>query len=429
MSTIAKVVENGLCVGCGTCVGLCPDEAITIQKSNGLFLPLIDFTKCSTCGLCIRVCPGYALNFDNLNLFVFKRKPTNAHLGNYLECRVGHATTDSRYSSSSGGIVTELLIFALESGLIDGALVVKMDKMNPLEPVSFIARTKEDLISASKSKYCPVSLNRGLKQILSEEGKFAVVGLPCHIHGIRKAEAALGCLKTKIVLHVGLMCSHTINFYGTDFILDLFHVRKDDVTALDYRGHGWPGALVIKHKNCSDIEIPYVGSWHSYWPVFSSFFFTPERCLSCPDQVNELADISVGDAWLPEFKHEQCGESVIVTRTSAAEDVFSLAIAKGVISVMPVSPEKIVLSQATPLQFKKTDLGGRLSFFKSLGLATPHLIPKPLSSHHPIILCRNLFATINSKLSSKKSVRKLLRYVPLPLFRLYYGFYKLLSMI
>jgi coenzyme F420 hydrogenase subunit beta len=46
--------------------------------------------------------------------------------------------------------------FALEEGIIDGALVTRMKKDRPLEPEPFIARTREEIIEASKSKYCGV---------------------------------------------------------------------------------------------------------------------------------------------------------------------------------------------------------------------------------------------------------------------------------
>jgi len=79
--------------------------------------------------------------------------------------------------------VTALFIFALEKGLIDGALVTGMKKDKPLEPEPFIARTREKIISARGSKYCSVPANIALKEILKakEEERFAVVGLPCHI--------------------------------------------------------------------------------------------------------------------------------------------------------------------------------------------------------------------------------------------------------
>jgi len=74
-----------------------------------------------------------------------------------------------------------------------------MKKENPLEPEPFIARTKEEIIEASKSKYCPVPANIALKEIMDSKSgeKFAVVGLPCHIQGIRKFEEVNKILKEK----------------------------------------------------------------------------------------------------------------------------------------------------------------------------------------------------------------------------------------
>jgi coenzyme F420 hydrogenase subunit beta len=80
---------------------------------------------------------------------------------------------------------------------------LKKDK--PLEPEPFIARTKEEIYEARGSKYCPVPCKPCNEEILkAPEGQmFAVVGLPCHIHGIRKAEQINKKLKERIVLLFG----------------------------------------------------------------------------------------------------------------------------------------------------------------------------------------------------------------------------------
>jgi coenzyme F420 hydrogenase subunit beta len=222
--TIAQVVKDELCTGCGTCVALCPEEAIkrTINEKKGINVPELNEEKCNHCGICYEVCPGHEVDFKQLNLEIFGKGPEDVLIGNYLNCYTGYATDyDIRYNSASGGLVTQLLVFALEEGVIDGALVTRMKKDNPLEPEPFIARSKEEIIEASKSKYCPVPANIVLKEILeSEDGKrFAVVGLPCHIHGIRKAELINKKLKAKIVLHFGLFCSHTVDFLGDRFLV------------------------------------------------------------------------------------------------------------------------------------------------------------------------------------------------------------------
>jgi len=427
MYTIKRIADFGLCTGCGTCAGVCPSEAIEMERCRGLLLPKLHEEKCNKCGLCVKSCPGHRVSFEELNNGIFKKQPRDTSLGNYLRCYIGHSNNEVRNHASSGGIAPRLLIFALEQGIIDGALVVRMKKDRPLETEPFVARTKEEIISATRSKYCPVSMNEVLHQIIRESGRFAVVGLPCHIHGIRKAERVSKILQERIALRIGLFCSRTADFLGTEFLLEKVGVRKEQVIELNYRGKGWPGSMSIRLRDGSNSSIPCRG-WNSYWPVFSSFFFTPMRCIMCPDHTNELADISLGDAWLPELKRWGLGESIILTRTDAAENLLALANSAGAISIRPVEPEKIKQSQAEPLKFKKNDLGARLSTLKSVGKEIPIFSPTPNSSISFAAFLRTLFAYFNINASSKR-LRSLLIHVPFPLFRLYYGLRKFLSLI
>lgn len=429
LDTVAEVVRSGLCTGCGTCAGVCPTEAIFMRISNGLFLPEVKEDKCTRCRICLKCCPGYSVDFEKLNFGIFGKQPKDRLLGNYLRCYIGHANdSDVRHQASSGGIASKLLIFALERGMIDGALVVGMKKDRPLEPHPFIARTREEILSASKSKYCPVSMNEALHQILKEDGRFALVGLPCHIHGIRKAERHYKILQKRVVFRFGLFCSRTANFFGTEFLLEKMGIRKKHVIELNYRGQGWPGSMSVRLLDGSSFSMPCVG-WNAYWPIFSSFLFTPLRCIMCPDHTNELADVSLGDAWLPELKHERLGESVIVTRTKAAENLLALMSSEGAVSLRPIQPEKVKKSQAEPLKFKKDDFGTRLTILKSMRKETPIFGQSPNLLPSFVASLRTFYAYFNIKASSNKRFRSLLIYVPFPLFRLFYGIRKFLSLI
>ncbi|MCK4730862.1 MAG: 4Fe-4S binding protein, partial [Methanophagales archaeon] len=59
--TIAQVVKDGLCTGCGTCVALCPNEAIklTINAKKSSYIPELNEEECNNCGICYEVCPGH----------------------------------------------------------------------------------------------------------------------------------------------------------------------------------------------------------------------------------------------------------------------------------------------------------------------------------------------------------------------------------
>jgi coenzyme F420 hydrogenase subunit beta len=313
--------------------------------------------------------------------------------------------------------------------LIDGALITRMKNDNPLEPEAFIARTREEVISASGSKYCPVATNVGLRQVLKENGRFAIVGLPCHLHGVLKAEKVFKLLEKRIVLRIGLLCSHMVSFEGTGLLLEKKHVKKECLSRISYRGKGWPGSMSIETKNGASLSLPLVGSWNAYWPVFSSFFFTPLRCTMCPDQTAELADISLGDAWLPELRSEKRGASIVISRTEKGRNLLEQAVLAKVLSLNSCDIGKVRQSQSVNLKFKKVDLDYRLRFLRSLGRETPVFNPKIGGSRGFISALRAFYMYTNIKASKKKVFCRFLLRVPLPLIRLYYGIYKELSLI
>lgn len=355
-------------MGCGTCVSLCPNSAIelTLNSSKGVYFPLINEEKCNYCGICFNVCPGNSVNFKKLNQTIFGQEPKNTSLGNYLNWYIGHTTDYKiRYNSASGGMVTALLIFAMEEGIIDGALVTKMNEEKPLEPQPFIARNREEVISAAKSKYCPVPANIAIRQILENEGKYAIVGLPCHLHGIRKAEMLNKKLNERIILHLGLFCACTPSFLGTDFLLRKIGIKKEEVEKLDYRGEGYPGSMTVKLKNKQKKLIDY-RDYYNYG--FISFMYW--RCTLCSDWSSELADISFGDPLLPEvLRDDNVGSSIIVTRTRQGENIIQQMVRKGKAELSTIDCDKVRKAQID--SWRNEDLRARLTIARLIGKKVP----------------------------------------------------------
>ena len=401
---IEQAVKTGLCTGCGTCAGICPESAITmeINEKKGIYLPKVDKDKCNQCGICLNLCPGHSVDFDELNKLIFGKIPEDFYLGNYEKCYVGHAVDEKiRYNSSSGGLITALLLFMLEEGIIDGALVTRMNKKNPLEPEPFIARSREGIIAASKSKYCPVPANIALREILESDGKFAVVGLPCHIHGIRKAESLNKNLKQKIAFHLGMFCNHTPNLFGTELLLKRLKVKRDEVTKLDYRGGGWPGYMNITKKGENLLlELP------DYWAFVGLDFFFPIRCLVCSDQTSELADISFGDAWLPGLT-DKIGKSIIIARTGNAEQLLQHGKNKSLLELVKCRAIEVKQSQISMLYFKKKSLKARVKILRKRMPFNGHLF-KPDILDYPL----SLFSCINHLISQNRVLRLVLDYIP-----------------
>ena len=56
------VVDTDKCDECGTCISVCPGNALLIDNRLN-----VSAEKCTSCGMCVRVCPFGAIN-QNQNL-------------------------------------------------------------------------------------------------------------------------------------------------------------------------------------------------------------------------------------------------------------------------------------------------------------------------------------------------------------------------
>lgn len=328
-----------LCTGCGTCTALCPTQALEmrVNEKKGVYEPVLT-GECNECGICLRVCPGLGVDFRKLNMEIFGREPEDILLGNYEACYVAHSTDEKlRYDSSSGGMVTQVLLYLLEEGLIDGALVTRMNPEKPLEPEPFIARTSEEIIEARGSKYCPVPANVALREIIDVPGRYAVVGLPCHIQGIRKAELLNRKLRERIVYHLGILCNNTPNFKATEFLLKHINLKKEEIKKINYRGKGWPGFLSIKTKNRDIKFLPKL----EYWDSGFGQFFCSVICKLCIDHFCKFSDASFGDYWVETRKND--GLSLVIMRKKNLMKIIS-----------SMNPEKICKKTVFPKKLKET---------------------------------------------------------------------------
>jgi coenzyme F420 hydrogenase subunit beta len=251
-----------------------------------------------------------------------------------LQCYAAFSNnSEIRFNSSSGGFVTQFVIDLLENSIIDGAIVC--DYTNDVfAPQAILAQTREEVIRASTSKYCPVPMNLILKDI--HEGHYAFVGLPCHIKSLRLYQNIDQNIRDCILLAIGLFCNHTPKFEATDFILHNLRIKKTDVQKIRYRGNGWPGLMQVTMNHGQIVIIK------NLWETGFGKYFIPSACLYCTDVFSDYADISAGDPWLPEYYSDKSGTTFIITRNKSSIQLIEGS--KG-ISLKEVSFDKIFESQ------------------------------------------------------------------------------------
>lgn len=60
-----KLYNKNRCIGCGSCVAACPDDALTLTASEGV---ITDFSRCTRCGECAVACPTKAMEMSGRDI-------------------------------------------------------------------------------------------------------------------------------------------------------------------------------------------------------------------------------------------------------------------------------------------------------------------------------------------------------------------------
>lgn len=369
INNIGYTVQNRMCIGCGICEDVCPKQIICIVQKESRYFPVINEELCleNSCGKCLKVCPGIGINLKKLSQEFRSDLQQDNYIGRYVSLYTGYSLDkDIRYHSASGGLVTQFLIYLLEKKIVDGAVVTSFSEKDHLTPISYIARTKEDVLKARSSKYCPVALNKVGNEIVKSEGKYIIVGLPCHIQGFRKRAQIDKKFKERVIGYFAIYCSSNRTFNAQSFLLKKCNIQKDKVSSFAFRDNGCLGNLVIHYnKEKSEISIPFI----QYYGRLRSFF-KPRRCLSCIDHYGELADVSFGDIYVKPYSDDKIGINSCIVRNSFFNEVFRKAVSEGIMHLEPLDANILNESQKDMLYPKKRRVKALMTLDRVLGRKT-----------------------------------------------------------
>ena len=356
-----------------------------------MFRPVIETLKCNNskgCHRCYDVCPGLGVDLHRMaeESFAEENEQENEMVGRYLRCLTGYSNdSEIRFHAASGGMISQFLVWLLENKKIDGAVVTKFDNSNPLMVSTFIATTKDDILAARSSKYAPVTLSRVVQDVKNALGtRYVIVGVPCHIQGIRKLMNVDKQFCNKVVGLFSLYCSCGRNFNLTDFILKERKIDRKNLQSFQYRDDGCLGYLKAKVSMQNVLLKPFnqyadsciEGDCQVYKEEFQSYyhplrsFFVPRRCLFCVDHYGELADISFGDIHVEPYLKDKIGVNSIVVRKKIWLNSLLQCQKEGFVSLDEVPFE--VVSKSQRMSFKKK--GRNVAFLKiakKLGCVVP----------------------------------------------------------
>lgn len=265
--------------------------------------------------------------------------------------------------AQDGGIVTTLLAYALEEGIIDGAIVAGPGS-EPWKPEPMVAMTKADLMAARGTKYNISPNVKLVKEATRSYGldKIGVVGVPCQVQGFRKAQLypiGFRDVPDKIALVLGIFCMEVFPYQSIiQLVEDHANMSLESTKKMEIG----KGKFTVYSERGASVALPLKVT-HKY---------EQPGCHVCLDYVANLADVSTGSVGSPD------GWSTVFVRSKVGDDIWAKAMAAGLFETKPMDQVKPGLELVTKLATEKitknkATLMERKTFGVKKGLRNPYL--------------------------------------------------------
>ena len=379
--TLARVIDGGYCVGCGACAATLKPAHAMRMNHHGMFESheVGDADLAAT-----RVCPfsDEARNEDVLARDRFPAElPHHPEIGMHAAVFTGYVSDEARrLRASSGGIVSWVAAQLLSQGLVDGVLHVgPSEEMRDGEPVRFayrISRTVDEILDGASSKYYPVECSRVMAEVRATPGRYLFIGVPCFVKAARLLAAEDDILGSRLVFFLSLVCGHLKSSNFARFLAWQCAGSPDHTSQLNFR-HKVPGQPANHYGVAA--RVPGTAGTEERVALQNSLFgtnwgyglFRYKACDYCDDVVGETADLSVGDAWLPEYTPDWRGTSIVAVRSRVIQDLLADGIKDGDLCLRAVTADEMARSQAGGFRHRREGLAYRLARCDAAGAWRP----------------------------------------------------------
>lgn len=321
---------------------------------------------------------GKELFADNENVLYSK------NLGYYTSLFVGHVTEGKyRENGSSGGLTTWILTELMKNHLVDKVIHVK--KTNNSSGLIFqygISNNLEELEKDSKTKYYPVEMTEMLHIIKSTPGKYAVVALPSFAMELRLLAKKDKIIKDRVKFIVGLVCGHQKSTKFAEVLAWQCGIKPGNLENINFRKK-------LSYGKSSDYAIEVTGKINGvrktinkpmrelYGGDWGKGLFKVRASDFTDDVMNETADVTLGDAWLPEYISDQKGNNIVVIRNRIIESLVNRGVEQGRLNLNSVDEKVIFNSQKSHFRHTRDELSYRLYLKQKKGEWIPKKRVKP----------------------------------------------------
>ena len=337
------------------------------------------------------------------------------YMGEFRSCWLTYARDAKlRERSASGGSTTALLIHLLESGVIDGAMVVRgwVDDEEKVRAEFVIATTRGELIEAQGSKYQAVRFGkRELGMIAEFDGKLGFVLLPCDATKLAHARQRRPEIDDRVGVVLALYCGHNSEPELVQEVTRKLGRGRGKLTSFHYRSGHWRGVLRAGFDDGTEV----VRHHNEFKNYYNLYFFSQPKCNHCFDHFGYDCDISVGDIWTLAMKSHPIKHTAVVVRTPLGERMFRSAVAAGSLDSEPTDVRDILDGQSRTLPFHY-NLTARAKVGRLFGLKVRDRVNEPVRFVDLVVA---FFILLNQRVSQTRLGRRVIMLVPRPIVRGY----------
>lgn len=357
------------CTKCGFCQNIYPENFQL--KKNTVQLKDLDELKYKNLK---SFCPGFGFDYSQKE----KDFKFDNLIGPYYSSYISHSlNSEIRGNAASGGVLTEILIYLLETKKIDFIIMPIKNDESQIFPKYSITNDISLVKSNSQSIYTKIPATEIFDKLI-ENKKYCFVGLPDQNMALRKIMDTNKNIKNKIELLVGPMVGINMDRDSLNGIKKIYNIDKDNyIKSIQWRAGEWPGYLHIKFSDNYEIKIKKF-----YYNFLLPFYCSHETLLSS-DFSNEAADISVGDAWSPKYEAKGGGWSVVWSKNKTGDQLLNDLSNK--IFLQKISAKEAKSMHLHMLDFKKRGSQYRRQIYKFFNFPVPNnqtkIVEKKLSRY------------------------------------------------
>ncbi|MDE0066645.1 MAG: Coenzyme F420 hydrogenase/dehydrogenase, beta subunit C-terminal domain [Acidimicrobiaceae bacterium] len=362
MTTVAEIVANDLCIGCGLCEAVTESRVQMAMTPSGSLrpTPLDAFSACEEQKV-IDCCPGVVAEAR-----AAEDMPMDPIWGRHGAMRYAWAANaEVRFEAATAGVLTSLGQYLLRSETAAFVLHTGADPAQPMRSRWVISETPEEVQANKGSRYGPTAPLAGIESALERNEPFAVIAKPCDLGALHRLSSLDPRIDRLVAARLAMVCGGQSRLSKSRRLLEEFGIEESAVSLFRYRGHGNPGPTRVETIEGEAFEIGYLQMWEDEgtWDVET-------RCKLCPDALGEAADVVVADVWpggAPTGEDE--GFSGVIARSAIGESLVTDAASEGCIVLgEPISPRSFDDMQPHQVR-KKAALAARYEGLGDAGVS------------------------------------------------------------